>query len=164
MRHFSWEEVNGGQIIIVRFTAEDASSWPGGKQLWSERERESETQNSSGEAGRSFSTLLLPGAGRGSTSCVPERLLQRCLEETLFTTSAVLLYSPHTNTTTTVALVVTLWGAQIIHSERPGNGGWPERFGSRSWDAFRGKEKRQLLLHVCERVVQGNLIIILWLM
>lgn len=58
------------------------------------RERESETQNSSGEAGRSFSTLLLPGAGRGSTSCVPERLLQRCLEETLFTTSAVLLYSP----------------------------------------------------------------------
>lgn len=87
------------------------------------RERESETENSSGEAGRSFSTLLLPGAGRGSTSCVPERLLQRCLEETLFTTSAVLLYSPHTNTTTTVALVVTLWGAQIIHSERPGNGG-----------------------------------------
>lgn len=109
--------MNGGQIIIVRFTAEDASSWPGGETVV-KRERESETQNSSGEAGRSFSTLLLPGAGRGSTSCIPERLLQRCLEETLFTTSAVLLYS-----TTTVALVVTLWGAQIIHSERPGNGG-----------------------------------------
>lgn len=61
MRHFSWEEVNGGQIIIVRFTAEDASSWPGGKQLWSEREREWDTK----QLRRGRTELLHPTPPRG---------------------------------------------------------------------------------------------------
>lgn len=80
MRHFSWEEVNGGQIIKGKIYGGGCEQLAGGKQLRSKKEEEEEKkENGSREAEMELKvpSALLPQSPGGPRH-VPERLLQRC--------------------------------------------------------------------------------------